>query len=407
MDRPDLGNKVAIFISRSAVSQTGNSILRRLAPSAILAGALLPISAVAAYAVGKTPGEYPLFGPAGANLLLGNWNKVFANAKLQAGPFEIAPYGIARLLALHTAAQWFLFYLCMLYVLMFVLSLVLLLPIGRVSGRLGLYVPVLVLAIAIIGAFLPTALMRGHLAEVMIPLLWIVAGCLSRERMFAAAGVAIAFSAGFEVWGVLGVPLIFLAPSPRILRAAVSVVITLLVVYLPFVLTGTFKMFNFQWNISLGTVYRAIWPHLATFPWTLRALQAVFALTAGWGVALLTRRYVYGIWLVPLAVLSVRLLLDPLLFFYYWMGPATVALCALAATLYLRKWIPAVVAAGVVGWLWLPPQAPFLTAVSMVLLVALAVLALRISGRRGFGPPGVPRGKRGVIGREDAPTSPH
>jgi hypothetical protein len=374
---------VTAVAARAAHSQTCDALRSRLAPSALLAVAMLPIIGVAAYALGKTPGEYPLFGPAGAALFRGNWNLVFHDPKVQAGPFELAPYGVAKLLNLHSEIQWFLFYFCMLYLLTFLVSVAFMLPLRRVQGRLALYVPILVLAVSIIGAFTPTAVVRAHLAEVMIPLLWIVAGCLSRERMFAAAGVAIALSAGFEVWGVLGAPVIFLATSPRLLRAAAGAVITLAVIYLPFVLTGTFRMFGFHWNTALGSIYRELWPQLTAFPWAFRLAQAVLALAAGLAVALLTRRYIYSLWLVPLAILSVRLVFDPLLFFYYWMAPATVALCALAATLYLRSWIPAVVAAGIVAWLWLPPQAPLLTAILMTLLVALAVLGLRLADARG------------------------
>jgi hypothetical protein len=377
-----LGGRVGAFFARGAESETGGAILRRVRPSALYSAALLPVMGLAAYIMGLTPGEYTLFGPAGFNLLTGHWNRVFINPKVQAGPLELFPYGVARVLGLHTQVQWFVFYLVLLYVMTFVLSLVLFLPLGRVSGRLGRYLPFLVLGIALLGAFLPTVIVRGHPAESMIPILWVVAACLSRERRFAAAGVVIALSAGFEVWGVLGVPVLFLATSPRILRAAIGAIITAAVIYLPFVLTGTFRMFEYHWSVSLGTLYRLVLPHLSTFPWTFRLAQAVLALAAGWGVALATRKTVYAIWLVPMAIISVRFVFDPLLDFYYWMAPATVALCALGATLYLRKWIPAVIAAGLIASLWIPPTRSVTAAIAMTVLVGLCVLALRIVERR-------------------------
>jgi hypothetical protein len=263
-----------------------------------------------------------------------------------------------------------------------VLSLVIFLPLARVSGRLGRYVPILVLGISLIGAFTPTAVVRAHLAEVLVPLLWIVAGSLSRERMFAAAGVMIGLSAGFEVWGVLGAPVIFIATSPRVVRAAIGAVAALAVVYLPFVLTGVFRMFDFGWGVAMGSIYRDLWPHLDSFPWTLRLAQAALALGAGLIVAFLSRRSLYGLWLTPMAILTVRLVFDPLLFFYYWMAPATVALCVLAVALYRRAWIPAVVAAGIVAWLWFPPASALLTAILMSLLVFGAAVAVRIVDRR-------------------------
>ncbi|HEX4057587.1 MAG TPA: hypothetical protein VHX87_04630 [Galbitalea sp.] len=378
-----VGDRVRAFFVRGASSEVGAAILRRVAPSALYSAALLPVMGLAAYIMGSTPGEYTLFGPAGFNLLTGHWNLVFVNPKVQAGPLELFPYGIARVIGLHSQPQWFAFYLVMLYVMTFLLSLVIYLPIYRVSGRLGRYVPFLALGIALLGAFLPTDIVRGHPAESMVPLLWIVAGCLSRERMFASAGVILALSAGFEVWGVLGVPVLFLSPSPRILRAAIAAIITGAVIYLPFVLTGTFRMFEYHWFVSLGTLYRLVWPGLTSFPWTLRIAQAVLALAAGWGTALATRKGVYGVWLVPMAIISVRFVFDPLLDFYYWMAPATVAICALGATLYLRKWIPALIAAGLIASLWIPPTRSVVAAIAMTVLVGLCVAALKIVERHG------------------------
>lgn len=367
-------------------------MLRRIRPSALYSAALLPVMGVAAYIMGLTPGEYTLFGPAGFNLLTGHWNHVYIDPKVQAGPLELFPYGIARVLGLHTEVQWFIFYLLMLYAITFLLSLVIFLPIYEVRGRLGRYLPFIVLGVALLGGFLPTDIVRGHPAESMIPLLWIVAACLSRERMFAAAGVVIALSAGFEVWGVLGVPVLFLAARPRILRAAIAAVITVAVIYLPFVLTGTFRMFEYHWFVSLGTLYRLLWPNLTAFPWTLRLAQAVLALAAGWGTALAARKGVYGIWLVPMAIISVRFVFDPLLDFYYWMAPATVAICALAATLYLRKWIPAVIAAALIASLWIPPTRSVTAAIAMTVLVLACVVALKIVERRRENAPAPPAG---------------
>jgi hypothetical protein len=247
---------------------------------------------------------------------------------------------------------------------------------------MGKYLPFLVLGVALLGDFLPTVVMEGHPAESMVPLLWIVAACLSRERRFAAAGVIIGLSMGFEVWGALGVPVLFLAVSPRVVRAGLAAVATVLVIYLPFVLTGTFRMFGYRWPVSLGTLYRLVWPDLDSFPWTLRLAQAVLALAAGVVAALLSRKTVYGVWLVPMAIIAVRLVFDPLLDFYYWMAPATVALCALAATMYLRKWIPALIAAAVIASLWIPPTRSVAAAFALTGLVIACIAALTIAGRR-------------------------
>jgi hypothetical protein len=59
-----------------------------------------------------------------------------------------------------------------------------------------------------------------------------------------------------------------------------------------------------------------------------------------------------------------------------------VALCALAATAYLRKWIPALIAAALIASLWVPPTRSVLPAFAMSALVIACVVALRITERR-------------------------
>jgi hypothetical protein len=72
--------------------------------------------------------------------------------------------------------------------------------------------------------------------------------------------------------------------------------------------------------------------------WPLRIAQGALALGAGVAVARAARNSRHAVWLVPGAVVVVRLLLDPLDSGYYFVaveGPALVGL-ALAAAIGLR-----------------------------------------------------------------------
>lgn len=377
-----VGSSIAASFRRGLESETVTAIRRRVAPSALVATILLPVIGIAAWGTSGAPGEYPFFGTSGANLLDGHWSGVFANPGTQAGPFEFVPFGIAKLLGLHGHWEWFAFYVVTLWAVSFILACLFLLPIASVEGRRGRLVPLVVLGVGIVITAVPMAVQSGHLADMMIPLMWIVAACLARERHFAAAGVLIGLSAGFEVWGVMGAPIILIATSPRVVRAAVGAVVAIAITYLPFVLTGVFRMFGFHWGVMPGSLYRDIWPSMDAFPWPLRLVQAGLAVGAGIVAVLLVRRSFWATWLVPAAILSVRLVFDPLLYHYYWVAPMTVAVCVLAVGAYLGARAPMVIASAVLLMLWFTPAWPLLTAIVATLIVAGSICAIRIAQRR-------------------------
>jgi hypothetical protein len=70
------------------------------------------------------------------------------------------------------------------------------------------------------------------------------------------------------------------------------------------------------------------------YGWSMRLLQGAFALCAGVVTARLMRGSPHALWAVPLAVVAVRLLLDPFALPYYmtgvW-GPAFVGSALLAS----------------------------------------------------------------------------
>jgi hypothetical protein len=106
--------------------------------------------------------------------------------------------------------------------------------------------------------------------------------------------------------------------------------VVILALYLPFVFAGEFRMFELRWRVEEWTLVRFLIPAGDDFPWTLRLVQGGLALAVGAALALALRRSPRAVWAVPLGIVGVRVLLDPALYSWYWLGVATLALAAAA-----------------------------------------------------------------------------
>ncbi|MDQ2967071.1 MAG: hypothetical protein M3R37_01975 [Actinomycetota bacterium] len=160
----------------------------------------------------------------------------------------------------------------------------------------------------------------GHPAETIVPLLWVLAALWAREGRVLSAGALVGLSAGFELWGVLGVVVLLLAPSAtRALAGGCVQAAVVSAMLAPFALAGTFRMFEHEWRVTSGTLVGLVVGPGADFGWPLRVAQASLAIGAGAVLAFGLRRSVHSLWLVPLAVALVRLLLDPVSFGWYWL----------------------------------------------------------------------------------------
>ncbi|MBT0767540.1 hypothetical protein KIH74_01305 [Kineosporia sp. J2-2] len=170
--------------------------------------------------------------------------------------------------------------------------------------------------------------MGGHLAQTGAPVMWVAGACLVVRGRTTSAGLVLGLATGWEPWGLLagGILLAERAPA-RLLAGCAALTVGALACYLPFVVTGQFAMFGLDWQIRPGTPVHALFPGLTGFGWPLRLLQGAAAGAAGAATALLLGRRRDLVWAAPLAVLVVRLLLDPLILSYYW-GPFLIAVVA-------------------------------------------------------------------------------
>jgi hypothetical protein len=282
---------------------------------------VLTVAAAVAYVDrGTDPGDLVYFVHRGEHLLSSGWASTFADPMLQSGPLQLVVFGAVRNLT----------------ALAFVIELSVAALLLYVTGRIGASDRVrFVVGLLAVGAGLThIAFVDGHPAEAIVPLLWVLAALWAREDRTVLAGAVLGLSAGFELWGVLGLPVLLLAPRGR--RALAGAAVTAMVLagmLAPFAFAGSLRMFHYDWRVASGTLLSLFVAPGAHFGWGLRLLQSALALTAGASVALALRRSVHAAWLAPLAVAFVRLLLDPLSFGWYWLEVEALVLIGAALLL--------------------------------------------------------------------------
>jgi hypothetical protein len=219
----------------------------------------------------------------------------------------------------------------------------------------------------------------GHLAESAIPTFWVAAAMAARRGHPLVAGLLVGSSAGWEPWGLLGIPIALLVPRFRDGALAVlACIVTASLCYVPFVLSGHFAMFQHKWPIVTGTFVHWLMPHTATFGWLPRLAQSSLAVAAGAAVAIAVRRRANAVWLVPLMIVLVRLMLDPTDFVYYWVA-AQVAVLAGAATLEPRqrlKFVLFLATAWFTSATWGPFEMPD-TVLAIVTTILLTIVECR------------------------------
>jgi hypothetical protein len=271
---------------------------------------------------GTDPGYLVYFVHRGEQLLSGGWANTFADSMLQSGPLQLVLFGAVRNLG------------ALAFVLELGTAALLLVVLGRLGVGDGLR---LAAGLAAVGAGLThLAFADGHPAEAVVPLLWVIAAVWARDERVVAAGMLIGVSAGFELWGVLGAPVLLLTPRWR--RAALGVAVEGVVVLAqlaPFALAGRMLMFEHEWRVTSGTLLGLVVAPGTHFGWPLRLLQASLAAGAGALVATVMRRSLQAVWLAPLTVVLLRVLLDPVSFGWYWLEAEALAL--VGAALVLRE----------------------------------------------------------------------
>jgi hypothetical protein len=348
--------------------------------------AIIVTAAAFAVTANSPPLDFGTFGAPGADLLRGQWGSVFGDPIIQAGPFELAFWGVAELLGVAGPLGWTVF--CVVAVSLFTFAFAFIVE-RLVRGIADGWSVPLAAAAAFIFAISSapiSAVANGHPAQLAVPLLWLGAGMLARADRPFTAGAVLALTAGWELWGLLGVAVLLLAPRIDVRaawRSALGVAAVLVLMFAPFALLGPFRMFGFAWPIYEGSLAHLLLPESATFPWPLRLAQGALSIGAGVAVALLLRRSVDSIWLVPLAACSVRLLIDPVPAGYYTDAPILLVLVGLALSGARLSFLLLLACLAAFNVLIDFQRLTVIPAIALVVIVALAVaLAVRAARRR-------------------------
>jgi hypothetical protein len=386
-----------------AVLAVGRDVVAGRALPAVRAGwaALLAVSCVVGFLWARTQvavNDEWLFRRAGGALLGGRWSEVYADPIIQAGPFELA---WVRLLGFYDAASPGLSMTVAGVVGVPLATLAAGYAVRLVRGVAGLErhpgAELGIACLAFVWGVSEAAVFSGHPSEAFVPLHWLAAAVLARRGRGFAAGVTVGLGAGWEVWSVLGSAVLLLGPHDvrgvvrQVVRGVAGLGVSLAALFLPFVLTGEFRMFENRWIVVPESLVAVPWPDAVNslFPWPARLAQAACAGLASLAVAWVMRRDWHAVWLVPLVATAVRLVLDPVLYAYYWTPVLLLALAGLA-TVRLRS-RPGLVVCALCAWQPWPAAHTWwgTLAVTLPLALTTAVLAIRAPRPRPTAPTGL------------------
>jgi hypothetical protein len=293
--------------------------------AASLFGALAAAAAVGLAVPPGDTGDLFYFVHGAERLLSGGWTETYASPALQIGPLQLILFGALDALAGEIGIST---------------TRLIGAVVGTVAAGLFWLVARRVLngwggKWALLAAGLaPVVLGRtfdayrdGHPAQVLVPLLWVLAGLEIRKGRAWLAGGLVGLSAGLELWGVLGVVVFFTAPRLRDgARALADAALVVLVLYAPFAFAGEFRMFKYRWEVNGDTLLSLFVEPGTAFTWQLRVLQGATAVLAGAIVTWSLRRSMSALWAGPLVLVAVRLALDPVRYPWYWLALETLVL---------------------------------------------------------------------------------
>jgi ABC-type multidrug transport system fused ATPase/permease subunit len=346
----------------------------------VTAASIVGNTIVATPRTGPEPVDYTVFSVPGADILRGHWVGVFDSSTIQAGPFELIFWAIPYLIGVHGVTGWIAFGIVAGSLFSVALAALVQRLLRAIAPNWSVPLAIATATVAALTGLISTPTSAGHPSEIAVPLLWIIAAVLARRGRPAAAAAVLASTAGWELWGLLAVPVLLLAPRidiRTVWRSALGGIVVLAALFLPFVLLGPFNMFSFSWTIRGNTLVHVFFPHLNTFPWPFRATQGVLSVGAGSAVAFLLRRRLDAIWVVPLVVCIVRLFTDPVLAGYYAVPPLLMLLIGSALGVAQRRPLRALLALVMLNVVVDTPLTLITSGILLVLTVVMTVLVIR------------------------------
>ncbi len=287
-----------------------------------------------------TPADSTYINAAGMRVLGGDIGAAYEHPNVQVGPLQLLLAGALARFAMAAGVPVGALFSAVIQVMTTVGLVLTLRAFLRAQGRTE---PVLELAagLAVIVAGISwLTYISGHSEETFIGLLWVAAAVEARRERGLAAGVILGLSAGLKLWGLLGLPLLLLAGRTRQrLLGLLSQAAVLVLLYAPFVLSGPVQTFEYRWRVE-STLVGFFIDEAEGFGWEMRLAQGAVVVLVGAGV-FLWRRDAWGLeWSLPAALVTARMLTDPLPHHYLWLPFEAIALIAIAALVKrARRWV--------------------------------------------------------------------
>ncbi len=179
----------------------------------------------------------------------------------------------------------------------------------------------LCLSVLLIWGCVPLATSYGHIEEMFLALVLVIAAGEAQRGHGARAGLWLAIALSLKLWAVVGLVVLVLSPRVRVaVRAGLVALLGALVTYAPFWWGGHFGTFDFRWTVQQHVPVSYLLGAESLFDFRARFVQVALSCVVGLVVAIRLRRDARALWLVPATVIAVRLLPDPMLLPYYWTG---------------------------------------------------------------------------------------
>lgn len=277
------------------------------------------------------PDDPVLLSDAGLKLLRGDISSVYADERVQVGPLGLLIYGFAGLL--HELGLGLIMMLSVIASATYGAALWFCVKALGSSGE-GVRRASAAVVVAVLAGLSWTAATSGHSTEGLVALLWVYAAFQIQKGRADRAGIALGIAVAIKLFAVLGLPMLLLFPSfRRQLQGFLSALLVSLIFWLPFFLAGPTNMFGFVWEIKPHAPLALLFEPLTEFTWQLRVLQAGVICGFGALAAYASRRQRFSFLSVPLVLMGLRLLTDPLGYHYYILGPGSILLVGWALTI--------------------------------------------------------------------------
>ncbi|MCW2544048.1 MAG: hypothetical protein JWM40_1600 [Frankiales bacterium] len=271
-------------------------------------------------------GDAGMFAEAGDRLVRGHAD-VFRNSVLQVGPLYLLLVGPGALLSDAVGVPQWAGAAVMTSAASAVLLVAALSALAGTSPRGGRQV--LAGLTVLLGGAMVIPATYGHPEEVMTALLLVLATATARRGGTWAPALLLAAAITIKLWAVVGLGLLLVAAGRRLaVQRGAVLAMAIGAAYLPFAVLDRIATFDMQWQVERPAPLSLLLADGSTFGYRQRLLQVVVAGAVG---ALLARkvRVADVVWALPLGVMSLRLLLDPLSNPYYWTTLVVVVLLRL------------------------------------------------------------------------------